>query len=163
MPHQWLQLVLLRDIDSIAAQARAYPSDAALWQTLEGTTNTGGTLALHLCGNLRHFVGSCLGNSGYQRDRAAEFATRDLSRESVQELVAITHAEVQAALDRLPPADLEQQFPEAVAGTTLPTGLVLTHLAAHLAYHLGQIDYHRRAVSRVGATEGMQSVRALGQ
>jgi hypothetical protein len=36
------------------------------------------------------------------------------------------------------------------------TGLFLTHLVAHLAYHLGQIDYHRRLVT--GQTDGVGAV-----
>jgi hypothetical protein len=37
----------------------------------------------------------------------------------------------------------------------------LLHLATHLAYHLGQIDYHRRVVTGGESLMGMQSIPAL--
>ena len=52
-------------------------------------------------------------------------------------------------------------FPEAVGGVRLSTGQFLVHLATHLAYHLGQIDYHRRAVTEASSLAGMVSVPAL--
>jgi hypothetical protein len=40
-------------------------------------------------------------------------------------------------------------------------GVLLLHLIAHFGYHLGQIDYHRRAVSGAGAVPGMISAKDL--
>jgi hypothetical protein len=36
-----------------------------------------------VAGNLQHFIGSVLGNTGYVRDRAAEFARRSGNRAEV--------------------------------------------------------------------------------
>lgn len=38
-------------------------------------------------------------------------------------------------------------FPIAVAGVRPPTSRFLLHLAAHLAFHLGQLGYLRRALT----------------
>jgi len=38
------------------------------------------------------------------------------------------------------------------------TGEYLIHLVSHFAFHLGQLDYHRRVVT--GQTRGMDAVRA---
>lgn len=54
---------------------------------------------------------------------------------------------VETTLDRLTPDQLEQVYPIVVfADRTEPmkTGWFLVHLATHLSYHLGQINYHRR-------------------
>jgi hypothetical protein len=45
-------------------------------------------------------------------------------------------------------------FPEAVGGKTLRTGEFLLHLATHLGWHLGQLDYHRRLVTGDGGKIG---------
>jgi hypothetical protein len=41
-----------------------------------------------------------------------------------------------------------------VAKVNLNTGDFLVHLASHLAYHLGQVDYHRRIVTGNPAVVG---------
>ena len=54
---------------------------------------------------------------------------------------------VAATLDELKPGQLEQEYPIVVfADRTEPmtTLWFLVHLATHLNYHLGQINYHRR-------------------
>jgi hypothetical protein len=55
---------------------------------------------------------------------------------------------------KLGPADLEAEYPEPVARFRVNTGDFLIHLATHLAYHLGQVDYHRRIVTASDATVG---------
>ena len=47
---------------------------------------------------------------------------------------------------------------EPEAGTT---GRFLVHLATHLAYHLGQVDFHRRLSSGNGASVGALGLTAL--
>jgi hypothetical protein len=37
-----------------------------------------------------------------------------------------------------------------MSGRTVSTGLFLLHLSPHLAYHLGQLTYHRRMVTAAG-------------
>ncbi len=46
-------------------------------------------------------------------------------------------------------------------GCRLTTSLVIAHLATHLAYHLGQIDYHRRVVTKRSDAAGAQSIPTL--
>lgn len=157
----WFRNVILRDLDTLGAQIRGYPSDASLWRHVDGITNPGGILIHHLCGNLRHFVGSCIGGSDFRRDRDAEFARRDITRAELQLMVAAAQAEVAAGFDRLEPIGLDERFPEPVGGATLVTGQFLVHLTAHFAYHLGQIDYHRRVATGGGPVPGMQSALAL--
>ena len=119
-----------------------------LMETLAGTAlAAGGTLALHLAGNIQHYIGARLGGSGYQRDRPAEFARRGVSRSEVVGEVTKAMAAVEATLLVLSTEQLEADFPEAVGGRIIRTDEFLVHLATHLAWHLGQMDYHRRAVT----------------
>ncbi|MEJ7809560.1 MAG: DinB family protein [Gemmatimonadaceae bacterium] len=139
--------VLLRDLGAVRRSVEAYPDDASPWAEREGLPNAGGTLVLHLAGNLRHYVGAVLGGSGYVRDRPAEFARRGVSRaEMVAELDAARDA-VERGLAALADDALVAPYPERIAGRTVATGDFLVHLAVHLAYHLGQLDYHRRVVT----------------
>lgn len=141
-----LKTVLLRDLASLRREVEQYPDDAALWRPLPGIANAGGNLALHLAGNLQSLIGSQLGGSGYVRDRAWEFAARDLTRARVlQEIDAAARA-VETGLAALDPATLDQEFPLPMGGKHIPTRQLLLQLSSHLAYHLGQLNYHRRMV-----------------
>ena len=114
-------------------------------KVVPGLPNTGGTLVLHLVGNLRGFIGATLGASGYTRDRDAEFTTRGVPRAALVGLVQDAKREVVAALREVSNERLSARFPVAVGGRAMTTSLFLHHLLAPLGYHLGQIDYHRRA------------------
>jgi len=142
-----LRRLFRRELSTLRAQVLAYPDDAALWSTQAAIHNPGGTLALHLCGNLQHFVGGLLGGSGYVRDRDAEFAQEDATRAELAELAETTRQVVDRTLATLDEARLADEFPMKFPGGPLSTGMFLMHLTSHLSYHLGQLDYHRRAAS----------------
>ena len=141
-----IRAVLLRDLAAFRRELEAYPDEASIWKLPAGLPNSAGTLALHVAGNLQHFVGAILGGSGYVRDRAAEFSERGAPRaELLRRLVAAEDA-VRLGLDG---RALPEQYPGAAGGggMTVRTDEWLAHLAVHLTYHLGQVDYHRRIVT----------------
>lgn len=158
---RYLAALLDRDLRLLQRELRAYPDDASLWVRPEGLPNSGGTLALHLAGNLEHFIGSVLGATGYVRDRDAEFTTTGVSRAEVVQRVEAARVTVAAVLARLDEADLHREYPIPVAGVRLDTGDFLAHLAVHLGYHLGQLDYHRRAVTRLATAAGAMAISEL--
>jgi hypothetical protein len=141
--------ILDRDLGVLAEQIETYPDDAGVWRSGGSIKNSAGTLALHLVGNLEHFVGAVLGGTGYVRDREAEFGERDVPRGEILERIDNCRAVVAETLAALPDEALAMPYP----GKTPPmlegatTHLFLLHLAAHLAWHLGQIDYHRRLLA----------------
>jgi uncharacterized damage-inducible protein DinB len=144
--------ILTRDLISLRKEIEAYPAEPDLWRSAEGITNSGGTLALHLAGNLQHFIGAVLGNTGYVRNRDAEFAERDVPRAEVLHRIDAALAAVQDTLAGLSDADLGREYPLSVGKVRVETADFVIHLATHLAYHLGQVDYHRRMVTRTGTT-----------
>jgi len=146
--------LLLRELVTLRKEVEAYPSDPDLWKVVPGITNSGGTLVLHLTGNLQHFIGAVLGGSGYRRDRDVEFSTRGLSREELIGRVEQTTAALTRTFGSLTDAVLASRYPEPVAKVRVSTGDFLVHLEGHLAYHLGQIDYHRRMTTGTGALPG---------
>ncbi len=155
--------VLMRDLAGLRSQVELYTDDDALWREVPGLPNTGGTLALHAVGNLRHYVGALLGNTGYLRDREAEFAARGVPRAVILSRISAAETELGATLEGLESSELEATYPDQVAGHNFTTGLWLIHLATHLAYHLGQLDYHRRAVTGDSTSAGTVSVRGLAE
>jgi hypothetical protein len=112
-----------------------------------GISNVAGTLVLHLAGNIQHYLGARLAGNGYIRNRPAEFARRDVSRSELLREIEAARAAVRAALSGPHLPDTSAEFPEDVAGRRVAIGDYLVHLATHFAYHLGQIDYHRRVVT----------------
>jgi uncharacterized damage-inducible protein DinB len=153
--------ILVRELEAFAREVELFPDDEVLWRTVPGITNSAGNLALHACGNMRHFVGAVLGGTGYVRDRPAEFATRAGRREDVARALRETAAVVKTALDRVPESALEAPFPEAHDGVQLPCRRFLLHLCVHLAFHLGQAGYMRRSLTGDERTSGAVSLAAL--
>jgi uncharacterized damage-inducible protein DinB len=147
-----LAFLLGRDLDALAAQIGRYPDDASLWRIEGEVTNAAGTLALHVVGNLRHYVGGVLGGSGYVRDREAEFTRREPGREDLQAMVRACRAEVVPVLegldDRVLAGPYPGDLPASLRGAT--TRRFLLHLSGHLMWHLGQMDYHRRLLGGPG-------------
>jgi hypothetical protein len=142
-----LKALYLREIATLERELELYPNDLSLWQALPGMPNVGGTLFLHLAGSLQHFFGATLGGTGYVRDRAAEFSRRDVPRDELKTELGQARAGVLAGFATLEERHLEQMFPVQFADAPFPTRLTLLQFLAHLAYHLGQIDYHRRGVT----------------
>jgi uncharacterized damage-inducible protein DinB len=132
-----------RDLNGLVKEVGLYPSDAALWTVPDGITNSAGNLVLHLCGNLRHYIGFRLGEIPYQRDRPAEFSSTGLSREHLLGEIELAREAV-ATLARLHPDRLGETYPEEVLGAPTTVAFFLTHLYGHLRYHTGQVNYHHR-------------------
>jgi uncharacterized damage-inducible protein DinB len=153
--------IMSRELDTLAKEISLYPDDASLWAELGGCTNSGGNLALHLVGNLRHFLGAQLGHTGFVRDRESEFTTQGLSRETLLARVSTAKAEVQAALSPLDEAAFAAPYPAPINGVTMPLATALIHLQSHLAFHLGQIDYHRRGVTGDRTSAGALTLQPL--
>ena len=142
-----LKQIFERDLNKLNKELDAYTSAEELWILTGDINNTGGNLILHLCGNLQHFVGAVLGNSGYIRKRDEEFGLKGLSKAELSSQIDATKKAVSDALEQLNVEDLNKPFPINVFGHEMTTDFFLIHLASHLSYHLGQINYHRRLLA----------------
>lgn len=141
------QTLFERDIQRLQDEITAYEAENQLWELRPNIGNCAGNLALHLCGNLNHFIGATLGNSGYVRDRESEFTVKHVPKQELLEKIALTKKVVLSTLPQLQNADLNETYPLEFAGKALSTGEMLLQLLSHLNYHLGQINYHRRILS----------------
>ncbi|MGE0463646.1 MAG: DinB family protein [Vicinamibacterales bacterium] len=146
-----LAALFVRDLTRLRQEIEAFPDTATLWATAPGISNAAGTLALHLEGNLREYIGRQLAHVDYRRDRPAEFSTRGVSREELARRAGALREEIPAVIASLSDAELSATFPEMVLGAPTSTRQFLIHLSGHLNYHLGQIDYLRRVSTGSGA------------
>jgi uncharacterized damage-inducible protein DinB len=135
-----------RDIDKLIAELEKYQLETNLWLTLPGTSNSGGNLALHLIGNLNTYIGNNLGGGSYMRNRPAEFANKNIARTHIIEQLQSCKAHITSTLQNMTPVQFTQIHPENVLGYEMTNAYFVSHLLAHLSYHMGQINYHRRVV-----------------
>ncbi|GAA4317632.1 DinB family protein [Flaviaesturariibacter amylovorans] len=143
-----LKTLFARDLGRLRSEIAAYTQEANLWKVEGVVTNSAGNLCLHLLGNLNTYIGRELGGTGYVRDRALEFAAREVPRADLLNRIDATRQVVTNTLDGLDEAALEREYPELVFDKKTSAGFLLVHLATHLAYHLGQVNYHRRLIDR---------------
>lgn len=136
--------LFLRDIDNLENEISLYTDEKNLWKVDGSILNSGGTLCLHLCGNLQHFIGAIIGKSGYERNRDLEFSARNVSKADLLLEIAKTKAIVETTLKNMHDVDLSQIYPVHKSGKEMNTAYMLQHLFGHLNYHIGQINYHRR-------------------
>ncbi|MEO8880844.1 MAG: DinB family protein [Gemmatimonadaceae bacterium] len=140
-----------RDLARLINQLKAFPSDEMLWAVLPGITNPAGTLALHLEGNLREYIGRQLGAHDYTRDRAMEFASAQLSIDEIIARLESLRVSIPLVLENIPRERMKERYPEDVLKTPLSVEEFIAHLYGHLNWHLGQIDSLRRALTGDGA------------
>jgi len=142
-----LLTILLRDLDKLQQEIELYTSEESVWVIEPGIKNSAGTLVLHLCGNLQHYIGVGLGKSDYKRDRDKEFSARNVSRSDLIKEIGRAKDAVKMALSKASPDILETEYPLPVFDYTMTVQHFMIHLAAHFGYHLGQVNYHRRLLS----------------
>ena len=147
-----LQEILLklfnRDLNKLKNEIALYPDDASLWIIDGQIANSAGNLCLHLVGNLNTFIGAQLGHTGYVRNREAEFALKDIPGAELISKIEATIEMVDSVIANLTDEQLVAEYPIVVLETSATTAFFLSHLSTHLSYHLGQVNYHRRLLTK---------------
>jgi len=135
-----------RDLKKLILEIELYNNEKNIWRTEHSIANSAGNLTLHLIGNLNSFIGTALGKTGYVRNRLLEFSEKDVPRVILIQKINETIGVVKNTLSALPPNELDNDYPIMVFKEKMSTEYFLIHLTTHLAYHLGQINYHRRLI-----------------
>ena len=97
-----------RDLNKLKEEINLYTEEEKIWTVKEGISNSGGNLCLHLCGNLQHFIGAVLGNSGYIRNRDAEFKLKNIVRTKLVDEIDATLSIVTDTLEQVSKKDLDK-------------------------------------------------------
>jgi hypothetical protein len=134
MLNQVLKTIFNRDLTKLRTEIASYKQEANLWKIEKDIANPAGNLCLHLVGNL------------YIRNRDLEFSARDIPKEELLRKIDETIKVVERVLDTLTPDQLKEEYPQLVLAEKTTTEFFLVHLATHLTYHLGQVNYHRRLI-----------------
>ena len=146
-----LQAIFERDLNRLKKEIELYQDEKIMWSIDNSISNSAGNLCLHLAGNLKTFVGVHMGNSDYVRDRKFEFAGKDVPKKELLKSVDETIDVVNFTLSNMTEEDLQRDFPIQVFAERSTNEFMLIHLATHLGYHLGQINYHRRLLDMLSA------------
>ena len=139
-----------RELTKLIEEIKLYKTDKDIWEVSKSINNSGGNLCLHICGNLNHFIGAVLGDTGYVRNRDSEFSEKNLSKtkliSEIQETIKVVTKTLETILDQ----DLDKEYtafpPHLLGKEKLSKFYFLAHLIAHMDYHIGQINYHRRLI-----------------
>lgn len=147
-----------QQLDQLEKEILAYQDEDAMWLQADGINNSAGNLVFHLIGNLNHFIGFALGNTGYERDRDFEFTVPFVKQEDLINGIHATKTMIEQTIRGV--EDLEADYPEVEyrAGVTGSIAHQLLRLLNHLAYHLGQINYHRRMLDGQEVVEEVEEV-----
>jgi hypothetical protein len=148
MLQEILKRLIIRDLEKLKTEIEAYNTESNIWLVPDGISNSAGNLCLHLVGNLSHFIGAVLGNTGYVRQRDLEFSLKDVPRAELLQKIEGTIAMIGEVMDKITDEQLAAEFPIVVFSKGDTTAYFLSHLATHLDYHLGQINYHRRLLDK---------------
>lgn len=125
-----------------------------LWRTIAGIANPAGNLVLHVEGNLREYIGRQLGHVPYSRNRPLEFTATQLTGEELVARIEDVRLSIPSVIRSISSEGMKREYPEAVLEKPLSTQAFLIHLYGHLNWHLGQVDYLRRALTGHGAIQG---------
>jgi len=133
-----------RDLNKLITEIELYKNEETIWRVEKSIANSAGNLTLHLIGNLHTFIGKEIGKTGYVRNRELEFTQKNVSRQELIDGIKDTIKMVKNSLSSITNEDLKKEYPIMKFSKIESTEYLLVHLATHLTYHLGQINYHRR-------------------
>ena len=141
-----LKLLFERDLKKLRVEIEAYKTEKNIWQVEKNIKNSAGNLCLHIIGNLNWYIGAQLGATGYIRHRELEFSSTNIPKDDLLLEIDKTRSVLDNTLDKITSNQLELEYPILVFDKKTTTYYFLIHLTTHLAYHLGQVNYHRRLI-----------------
>lgn len=137
-----------RDLTRLKKELLLYKKEEMMWLVKNEINNSAGNLALHIIGNLKTFIGTNLGGTGYIRNREAEFSEKNVPLTKTLKMIDETFKVIQSTINNFTENDLNKLYPVQVFKNKkeMTNEYFLIHLYGHLNYHLGQINYHRRLI-----------------
>jgi hypothetical protein len=135
-----------RDLLNLKAELALYSSEEKLWIVKAEIKNSAGNLALHLIGNLNHFIGATIGNTGYIRERDKEFSQKNIPLSEINKRIDALLPILESSISKLKEEQLNDIYPLEFLGQKVSFNFILMQMIVHLNYHLGQINYHRRLI-----------------
>lgn len=111
-----------------------------IWMRTSGNANSVGNLVLHLCGNVRQWIGFGVAGQADVRERDAEFAAAGgIGPAELKNRLADAVRAAVAVIAGLPPHRLIQTT--AVQGYSVTVLEAIYHVTEHFSHHAGQIIF----------------------
>ena len=139
-----LKALYARDLTQLKNELTLYSNEENIWRIGQNISNSAGNLCLHLVGNLNAYIGAELGNTNYVRNRPKEFSLKNIPRQELISNIDSTITILETVVGSLTEDQLKSEYPKVILDRKMSTEYFLMHLAMHLSYHLGQVNYHRR-------------------
>ena len=146
--YETLKILFARDLKRLRNEIELYNNENNLWKIENNISNSAGNLCLHLIGNLNTYIGKEIGKIDYIRNSELEFSLKNISKAELLKNIDETILIVESSLNKLTQEDLIKVYPVIIFDSATSTEYLLMHLTTHLAYHLGQINYHRRLLDK---------------
>ena len=143
--NRYLELYLSY-LDQLEDEISSYKTETDVWRLAGSIKNSPGNLAMHICGNLKHNFGTIILGNEYVRNRDHEFSQKDTPKAVILNEIELTRDVIREVFEFLKPADFIKPYSGDSYGEGQTIGSVIVRLSFHFAYHLGQINYHRRLV-----------------
>lgn len=143
-----LQSLFTKDLNKLRSEIELYKNEENIWKMEGQIANSAGNLCLHLVGNLNTYIGKEIGKTGYVRNRELEFSLKNVLREELIKKIDGANRVINVTLAEVDEKTLANEYPVLVFDKKTSTGYFMMHLATHLSYHLGQINYHRRLIDK---------------
>ena len=134
-----------RDLRKLIEEINLFEREENLWKTLGSINNSAGNLALHIVGGLNLSIGTTLAQTGYVRNRDQEFINKNVERNLIVEQLELIPM-ICKTLFALTPQQMDSPYPRFFDKENATISYVLCQLLLHLNYHLGQVNYLRRAL-----------------
>ena len=133
--HDRLKLFLSRIVDCLGRL-----SEDQIWIRGSENENAIGNLVLHLCGNVRQWIGSGVLGAQDIRDRHSEFEARGTgTKQELQALLEMIVGQALEGIKTLPPNRLANRITVQNTDTTVVQAIYAA--VEHFSYHTGQIIF----------------------
>ncbi|UJP64351.1 DinB family protein [Mongoliitalea daihaiensis] len=137
-----------RDLQKVKNELICYKNEQNIWEIAPGISNSAGNLTMHIIGNLNHYIGNKMGDTGYERDRESEFSVKGIPREELLLMLDETNHMITDSILQFPEDWFSRDYPGGAVKEPMSYEYYMFHLVSHLNYHLGQINYHRRLLEK---------------
>ena len=122
-------------------------TDEQMWLRGGDNENAIGNLILHLCGNMRQWIGTGVAGRPDTRDRDAEFDARaGATREELLAQLKAVVADTSQIIAALPHARLAEPM-TPVQDYNVTVLEAIGHVVEHFGYHAGQIVFLTKALT----------------
>jgi len=120
-----------------------------IWRKPHDYGNSIGHLILHLTGNLNHYIGARIANTGYVRNRPLEFS--DASKPKKEQVLANFDRTIDMVMNTIRSQsadDLLAPYSDPTEPVSKTRFATFFRMAAHAYHHVGQVIYLSKEATR---------------